>query len=86
MRFRKRLGSRGQLVIPKIVREHLGVAPGDELILEVRDKELIITPGVDPEALVEAYCSVVRVKFREPIELKRIIEEEVEERLALRRL
>ena len=33
----------GRIVIPRALREALGIAPGDELILRVQDDELRIT-------------------------------------------
>lgn len=38
VRIKVKLGSKGQLVIPKIVRESLGLTENKPLILEVRIK------------------------------------------------
>jgi AbrB family looped-hinge helix DNA binding protein len=43
--MRRSLGEKGQIVIPKDVRNYLGLKPGSEVILEVRGRELIIKPG-----------------------------------------
>ena len=40
MRVPRKIGPKGQIVIPKIIREYLGVKPGDTVILEVREKEV----------------------------------------------
>ncbi|BBM68883.1 AbrB/MazE/SpoVT family DNA-binding domain-containing protein [Rhodothermus marinus] len=37
-----RLGKRGQVVIPANVRQQLGLAPGDRLIVRVEDGRLIL--------------------------------------------
>lgn len=82
--MRRVVGPKGQIVIPKIIREALGIQPGDEIIMEVREGELLIKPGLDPEKFVEDFCSVRGRKLTQEIDLEKIIEEEVEGRLALR--
>jgi len=84
MRILRKIGPKGQIVIPKIIREYLGVKPGDTVILEVREGEIVIVPGRDPREFVEGFCSVVKDKLTEKIDLERLIESEVEERFALR--
>lgn len=84
MNIRKKLGQKGQLVIPKVIREFLGVKPGDVVVMEVREKEVLIKPGVDPERFVENFCSLTEKKLVKRIDLERLLEEEVEERFALR--
>lgn len=39
-----RLSSKGQLVLPKPVRDALGLQPGDELWIEVEDGSIRIVP------------------------------------------
>ncbi len=84
MRIRRRIGPKGQIVIPKIVREALGIQPGDEIVMEVREKELLMKPELDPEKFVDDFCSTGKKKLARKIDLKKILEEEVEERLVLR--
>jgi len=84
MIIRRKVGSKGQIVIPKIVRESLGIQPGDEVLMEIKEKELLIRSEVDPESFVEDFCSITKKKLTRKIDLKRILEEEVEERLVLR--
>jgi len=83
MEIKRKLGQKGQLVVPKIVREFLGVKPGDEIIMEIRGKEVFIRPEVSPEKFVEAFCSVVHKKLTEKVDLEKLLEEEVEESLVL---
>ena len=84
MNIRKKLGQKGQLVIPKVVREFLGIKPGDVVVIEVREKEVLIKRGVDPERFVEDFCSLTERKLMKKVDLEKLLEEEVEERFALR--
>jgi len=84
MRLAKTLGQKGQLVIPKVVRDFLGIKPGDVVVIEVREKEVLIRPGMDPERFVGDFCSLTDRKLTEKVDLERLLEEEVEERFALR--
>ncbi|MEM2930734.1 MAG: AbrB/MazE/SpoVT family DNA-binding domain-containing protein [Thermoproteota archaeon] len=83
MRIKRRIGPKGQVVIPKIIREALGIQPGDEIVMEVREKELLMKPELDPEKFIDDFCSIGKKKLTRKIDLKRILEEEVEERLVL---
>ena len=84
MRVPRKIGPKGQIVIPKIIRDYLGIKPGDMVVIEVREGEIVIIPGSGPREFVEGFCSVVKEKLTEKIDLERLIESEVEERLALR--
>ncbi|MBO3832429.1 MAG: AbrB/MazE/SpoVT family DNA-binding domain-containing protein [Candidatus Brockarchaeota archaeon] len=37
--------------MPKIIRETLGIQPGDEIIMWVREKELLMKPELDRRSL-----------------------------------
>lgn len=78
------MGRKGQLVIPKIIREFPGVGPGDEVIMEVKGREVLIKPKIDPVKFVEEFCLRGKKKLTEKIDLERMLEGEVEERLVLR--
>ena len=83
MFIKVRVGPKGQIVIPKVVREFLGIKVGDEIVMEIRGKELLIKSKVNPEKFVDDFCSVAKRKLTEKVDLKKIIGEEVEEKLAL---
>ncbi|MEM2742103.1 MAG: AbrB/MazE/SpoVT family DNA-binding domain-containing protein [Nitrososphaeria archaeon] len=83
MKIRRKVGEKGQIVIPKIVRDYIGIKPGDEVVMEVRAKEVVITSGGSPEEFIDGFCSVVKKKFTEKMDLEKLIEQEVEERFAL---
>jgi AbrB family looped-hinge helix DNA binding protein len=39
-----RLGAKGQVVIPKALRERVHLQPGDEVEFELRDEEIVLVP------------------------------------------
>jgi AbrB family looped-hinge helix DNA binding protein len=41
---KSRLSSKGQVTVPKPVREALGLAPGEEVVFEVREGEAVLRP------------------------------------------
>jgi len=46
-----KVGPKGQVVLPKRVRERLGIAPGDEVTVEEMDGEVRIRRASAPETL-----------------------------------
>lgn len=85
MIFRRTLGSKGQLVIPKDLREHLGLKAGSRVVFEVRGDIVILKSDTDPSEWVERFVSVVKKKLREEVDIERVVEEEVLEELAVHR-
>jgi len=74
MIVRRTIGSKGQVVIPKEVREHLGVEPGSEVVFEVREKEVVLKPSRASAEAVEEYVSIVTSKLKSRIDLDKIVE------------
>jgi AbrB family looped-hinge helix DNA binding protein len=75
LKFKRYIGEKGQVVIPKDIRENLGLRKGSAIIFEVRDKEIVIKPLVKAEKWVEEFCASPK-KLRKKINIKKIIEEE----------
>jgi len=48
---KKRIGPKGQILIPKPIRDALGLHPGVEVMIEVRGDEVIITKPKIEEAI-----------------------------------
>gem|GEM_PF-352272 len=75
MQVKRRLGPKGQIVLPKDIREMLGVKPGSEVILEVTGDEVKIKPANKPETYFDRFGNTSR-KLTKLVDIKKIIEEE----------
>jgi AbrB family looped-hinge helix DNA binding protein len=74
MRLRTKVGPKGQAVIPKEVRDILGIAPGDEVLFEVSNKEARIKPAKGRSSVSELIAIVPRKnKLWKDIDVKKII-------------
>ena len=60
---RVRISSKGQLVIPKEIRDRLGLNPGDELVLYLVGDRLIVAEPVKPSPL-EATLAAIEEEAR----------------------
>ena len=76
-----KLSSKGQIVIPKEVRDKLGLKAGDKIKLEVEEgKRLIVQPSVRPpkDVFVNAGDKLVEETLQEA---KKVDEEKIREML-----
>ncbi|MEM3065050.1 MAG: AbrB/MazE/SpoVT family DNA-binding domain-containing protein [Candidatus Nitrosotenuis sp.] len=80
MKSEKRtVGERGQIVLPKKLRERFNLRPGKKVIVEERADSIILKPDQDPKAFVEEFVSVPRkVKKLGISDIKKVLEEEYE--------
>ncbi len=46
-----RIGAKGQVVIPKALRDRVRLQPGDEVEFELRDEEIVLVARRHPERL-----------------------------------
>jgi len=80
----KKIGPKGQVLIPNPIREALGLRPGVEVNIELRDDEVIITrPKIDG-SYTEYYLQTRSPKLKKPFDVKKIILEEDNERIGVR--
>lgn len=45
--------SKGRVVLPKAVRERLGIAPGTEVEVHAEDGQAVVEPEDDPDSIIE---------------------------------
>jgi AbrB family looped-hinge helix DNA binding protein len=79
----KNVGPKGQVVIPKRIRNALGLKPGVDVTIEVRGEEIVISRPKIEGSYTEYYVSTLSPKLKEPIDVKKIITEEVAQRHGL---
>ncbi|MBI4181377.1 MAG: AbrB/MazE/SpoVT family DNA-binding domain-containing protein [Candidatus Aenigmarchaeota archaeon] len=77
MQVKRELGKKGQVVIPKDIRTHLGLQQGGEVLFEVRGNEVVLRAPQEGEAFVEDFCNTGK-KLKASVNIKRLIEEEYE--------
>ena len=53
--MRKTLSDRGQVTIPKALRDRLGIRPGAELEFEAEDGRIIVTKAEDADSLTSVF-------------------------------
>jgi len=46
--MRRKLGTKGEIIIPKAIRDSLGLERGSALVLEVSGRRIVITPELAP--------------------------------------
>jgi len=66
------------------MREALGLKPGVEIVLELRDKEIVIKKPEVNGSYAEHYITTSAPKLKKWVNIKELIEEEVDERVGLR--
>ena len=79
----KNVGPKGQVVIPKRMRNALGLKPGVDVTLELRGDEIVISKPKIEGSYTEYYTSTQSAKLNESVDIKKIITEEVTLRYAL---
>lgn len=71
MQMKRTVGEKGQVVVPKDIREYIGIKPGSEVIFEVRGKEVVLKLQKSGKEFVEDFCNVPK-KLRKNITIKDI--------------
>ena len=73
------VGPKGQVVIPKDIRNKLGIKEYSEVIVDIIDDSVIIKK-VKPESVsyVDYYCTTYSKKLTKKVDVKKITEEQYE--------
>ena len=81
--IKARVGPKGQIVIPKVLRDEYNISPGDDVIMREDHQAIVIEKPQDPvEALREL---AKKLKIRKRVDVH-AIEEEYEERWGKKKL
>ena len=74
MRLKSKVGPKGQAVIPKEVRDILGIVPGDEVLFELVENEAKIKPAKGRSSVSELVAIVPKKsKLSKEIDVKKMI-------------
>jgi len=81
----RNVGPKGQVVIPKRMRDAMGLKPGVEVVLEMRDQEIVIKKPQVSGSYTDYYITTSVPKLKKEVNIKELLDQEVEERNALHR-
>jgi len=73
----KNIGQKGQVVIPKQLRDAIGLKPGVEVILELRGDEIVISKPKIEGSYTEYYTTTQAPKLKKLVNIKELIDQEV---------
>jgi AbrB family looped-hinge helix DNA binding protein len=79
------IGPKGQVVIPKDIRDEAGLVEGSEVVIELRGDEVVLKRPYPPtKSYVEYFTATYAEKVKGKVDVKKIIEEEDIERNRVR--
>lgn len=79
MIIKRKIGEKGQVVIPKDIREHMGLDMGVNITFELRGNEVVIKKEADAVKIVEDFFNTPKINRKIGVkELKKIYEEQYE--------
>ncbi len=78
------VGKKGQVTIPKEIREKFSLKEGEKVVFEIKGNEIVMRPEKSGRDYVEELASIVKKKLEAPEarELKRWYYGQIEERLS----
>ena len=74
--MKRKLGPKGQVVIPKDIRDKFSLTEGAILDFEVQDDAIVVKPEPSPEEFVERFLSVKGKKLRKRVDWKSVLDDE----------
>jgi AbrB family looped-hinge helix DNA binding protein len=75
MILKRKLGPKGQLLLPKTIREFLGIKPGDDILIEITENEVKIRSAVNPDQYLSKLYETSK-KLKTKMDIEASIEEE----------
>ncbi len=78
MGIKTKVDHRGRITIPSEIRNILGIKPEQEVIVEQRDDEMVISKPIEPEEFIEEARGVQeaiktsKVRGEDPLKVKEI--------------
>ena len=82
MIFKREIGEKGQVVIPKDIREFLDLKEREKIVFEIKDNEVVIKKEQDPKEFLRDFLDVPnKEKKGSTKEIKKIILEQYDEEI-----
>ncbi|MFO8017658.1 MAG: AbrB/MazE/SpoVT family DNA-binding domain-containing protein [Promethearchaeia archaeon] len=75
MIIKRKVGSRGQIVIPKDIRDYFKINAGSEIIFEVRQDEIILRPAKKDKEFLDEFLKTPK-KLKKPVSFKQILDKQ----------
>ncbi|MBN1803451.1 MAG: AbrB/MazE/SpoVT family DNA-binding domain-containing protein [Candidatus Lokiarchaeota archaeon] len=75
MIIKRKIGPKGQVVIPKDIREILHILPGSDVLIELVGEEIIIRAARNKEDFLENFTKTDK-KLEEKIDYKKLLDEQ----------
>jgi len=75
MIIKRKVGPKGQVVIPKDVRDALNIKPGSEVFIEIIEKEIRIRLSPDKKGFLKDFLETPE-KLTEKIDFKKLYSEQ----------
>ena len=77
MIIKRKVGPKCQVVIPKDVRELLNIKPGSEVLIEIRDDEIVIRSNLNGQEFLKKFIETPK-KLSKKIDFKQIYDKQYE--------
>ena len=74
--MKRKLGSKGQVVVPKEIRERLGLTEGSMLTFEISGGTMLVRPEPSPEEVFKRFLSVKGRKRGKLVDWKSVLDDE----------
>ena len=82
MKRRIKIGPKGQIVIPKDIRDKLGIKEFSEVLIELRGTEVVISRSAPISAShADFFTSTYAKKLKQKVDVKKVMDEEYERNL-----
>ncbi len=77
-----KIGPKGQIVIPKDIRDKLGIKEFSEVLVDLRGSEVVISRSAPLSvSYTDFFTSTYAKKLKQKVDIKKILDEEYERNL-----